>query len=161
MPVESTFTVKSKAFIFLMERWGDWNCARSLGEDLGYPHSSEFVNDRVDNGGVYGAKILATDHSDMERIEMWVSHIAEQNTEIAECLRAHWEAKPIFHDKSQREKAAIVGVKVRSFRDKLSTGNLMVLMAMEVARFVPQFGHDDINSLREASQLAAGKALSP
>tara|TARA_R110002072_G_scaffold298960_1_gene473691 strand:+ start:6749 stop:7219 length:471 start_codon:yes stop_codon:yes gene_type:complete len=147
--IKSTFKIRPESFIFLMERWAEWNCSQSLGANLGYPRSSEFANTKVDNGGSQGARVLVSDHHDMEQIEMWVCSIAEKNPEIAEALRAKWEAKPIYHGKCQSQKAAIAGMKVRAFRDRFSTGNLMMLMAMEVARFRPDLGYEDFHDQRQ------------
>lgn len=151
-PIKNTFVISPESFTYNMERWAEWNCSRSLGANLGYPSSSEFVNTRVDNGGSTGARVLVTDHHDMEQIEMWVCAIAEKNTQIAEALRAKWEAKPIYYDKCQSQKAAMIGMKVRGYRDKLTTGNFMMLMAMEVARFRPELDYDDIHARRKRSR---------
>lgn len=142
--VKDNFTIKPEAFTFLMRRWADWNCAQALGANLGYPSSAEFVNTRVDHGGAIGARVLVSDYHDMEQIEAWVCSIANKNLDIAEAIRAHWEAKPIYQNKIQQQKAAIAGMKLRAYRDKFVAGNLMMTMAMEGARFRPDLSYEDV-----------------
>lgn len=151
-----SFVVSENEYKFYMERWAEWATTASYGKNISYPHASAFMNTRVDNDGRNGARILIADNPDMERIEVWVSHLSEMDPIAAEAVRARWEARHLYFERKLDEKAFLANavllekelvtknVSLTKFKSRLLLGNSVIRFIMARERFKPRFSRDDV-----------------
>jgi len=113
--------------------WADWCCQGGSGGAKGFPRSSAFTHEKIDME--FGSTLLSGDTSDLEEIERYVKIIAIDNREVADALRAYYEAEIRWQNLRVQKKCRELKISERTFRRQVSSGKTSLKSLMQAHSF--------------------------